>query len=77
MPQSIGAGEFKAKCLSILDEVGSSRQGIVITKRGVPVARLLPVEETTSEPLFGRMAGTIQIRGDIIGPIDEAWDADV
>jgi prevent-host-death family protein len=72
---TIAAGEFKAKCLSLLDEVQSSRTGIVITKRGRPVARLVPVDEEIQEPLFGRMRGTISISGDIIEPVDETWDA--
>jgi prevent-host-death family protein len=73
---TIAAGEFKAKCLSLLDQVQSSRTGIVITKRGRPVARLVPVDEEIEEPLFGRMRGTITISGDVIGPLDETWDAD-
>lgn len=42
--KTIGAAEFKARCLQILDEVGP--EGIVITKRGKPVAKLVPVEKT-------------------------------
>ena len=74
MKRSIAAGEFKAKCLAILDEVAQTRSEVVITKRGRPVARLLPAAEQT-EPIFGRMKGTIRIVGDIISPIDEPWDA--
>ena len=72
----IAAGEFKAKCLSLLDEVESTHKEIVITKRGRAVARLVPIEEKTEEPIFGRMKGTFEITGDIIGPIGEPWDAD-
>ena len=56
MKKAIAAGEFKAKCLHLLDEVQQTRQEIVITKRGRPVARLLPVEEKVPT-LFGRMKG--------------------
>ena len=71
----IGAGEFKAKCLHLLDEVQQSRQEIVITKRGKPVARLVPLDE---EPpaIFGRMKGTVKILGDIVGPTGEKWLAE-
>jgi prevent-host-death family protein len=71
----IGAGEFKAKCLHLLDEVQQSRQAIVITKRGKPVARLVPLDE---EPpaIFGRMKGTVKILGDIVGPTGEKWFAE-
>jgi prevent-host-death family protein len=75
MPTAIAAGEFKAKCLHILDEVQQTRKEIVITKRGRPVARLVPVEEEFPA-IFGRMKGTIKILGDIIAPIDEKWEAD-
>jgi len=75
MKRKIAAGEFKAKCLHLLDEVQQTRKEIVITKRGHPVARLMPIEEEMPE-IFGRMKGTIKILGDIISPIDEKWDAD-
>lgn len=74
MRQQIGAGEFKAKCLHLLDEVQRSRKEITITKRGRPVARLVPAD-TAAAPLFGRMKGTVEIRGDIIGPTGERWEA--
>ena len=75
MKRQIGAGEFKAKCLRLLDEVERSRKEILITKRGRPVARLVPAGETQA-PLFGRMKGTIEICGDIVSPAGEHWDAD-
>jgi prevent-host-death family protein len=79
MPQTlqltIAAGEFKAKCLHLLDEVHQTRKEIVITKRGRPVARLLPVEDE-KPVIFGRMKGTIKILGDIVGPTGEKWEAD-
>jgi prevent-host-death family protein len=75
MKQTIAAGEFKAKCLHLLDEVQQSRKEIVITKRGRAVARLVPVEEKIPS-VFGRMKGTGIILGDIISPIDEKWEAD-
>jgi len=75
MKQTIAAGEFKAKCLHLLDEVQQSRKEIVITKRGRAVARLMPVDEE-KPVIFGRMKGTIRILGDIVGPTGEKWDAD-
>ena len=68
MKRQIAAGKFKATCLALLDEVQSGRQEIVITKRGRPVARLLPVDEK-APTLFGRMKGTIKILGDIVGQV--------
>jgi prevent-host-death family protein len=72
----VAAAEFKANCLRLMDEVAQQRQPIVITKRGKPVAKLVPVEPEPID-LFGRMAGTIKIVGDIINPIEDAgWTGD-
>jgi prevent-host-death family protein len=75
----IPATEFKANCLRLMDEVAQQRRPIIITKRGKPVAKLVPVEPAQNEviDLFGRMAGSIKICGDIISPIDEdEWTGD-
>ena len=74
MPQTIPAGEFKAKCLGLLDEVQRQRKQILITKRGKPVAKLVPISEAPS--FVGSMKGTMEIVGDIVAPIDVKWDAD-
>jgi prevent-host-death family protein len=72
----IPAAEFKANCLRLMDEVAKRRLPIVITKRGKPVAKLVPIDQKPID-LFGYMAGTIEIRGDIISPIDDAeWTGD-
>jgi prevent-host-death family protein len=73
----VPAAEFKANCLRLMDEVAQQRRAIIITKRGKPVAKLVPVEEPEPIELFGRMAGSIKIFGDIINPIDDAgWTGD-
>lgn len=72
----VPAAEFKAKCLRLLDEVAGQRRPITITKRGKPVAKLVPIE-TEPIDLFGRMAGSIKICGDIVNPIEDAgWTGD-
>jgi prevent-host-death family protein len=76
MRRQIAAGEFKAKCLALLDDVQQKREEIVVTKRGKPVARLVPIEQAEKPPLFGRMKGTITILGNIIAPTGEIWDAE-
>jgi prevent-host-death family protein len=72
----IPAGEFKAKCLQLMDEVQRDNIEIIITKRGKPVARLVPIEEVARPSRFGCLAGQMTIIGDIIAPIDVKWDAD-
>jgi len=72
----IPAGEFKAKCLKLMEKVARSREPIVITKRGKPVARLVPLDEPgPRSALFGYMAGTAEIRGDIVDVPEIEWAA--
>jgi len=66
--KTMAAGEFKAKCLRVMDQVNAKREIVVITKRGKPIAKLVPIEETT-DPIFGFMNGKIKVNGDIVGPI--------
>lgn len=61
------AGKFKAQCLAVMDEVQKKRQAVVITKRGKPVAKLVPVEPQQDD-IFGFMKGKIKIKGDIVKP---------
>ncbi len=72
--KTIKASEFKAKCLRLMDEVAASGVPLVITKNGRPVAQLGPV---VSRPptLAGSHKGAISILGDIVGPLDEDWEA--
>jgi len=65
----IQATEFKAKCLELMDRVAERRTTYVITKRGKPVAKLVPVERKPDEPLFGRLRGMAEEAGDIVGPV--------
>jgi prevent-host-death family protein len=70
---SIGAGEFKVKCLQLLDEVEATREPIIVTKFGKPVAKLVPMPPTVE--LFGALKGTVLHEGDIISPLDAEWEA--
>lgn len=73
--QTIAAGVFKAKCLAIMDEVQAKRESIVITKNGKPVAKLVPVEKESPDPIFGSMKDKATIVGDIESPIpEEEWE---
>jgi prevent-host-death family protein len=74
--RQIPAAEFKAHCLRLMDEVAERRQPITITKRGKPVAKLVPADDEPVD-LYGCMAGTIEILGDIVSPIDDVeWSGD-
>ena len=56
--------EFKAKCLRVVDDLGPS--GIVLTKRGRPVARVIPAGATSSRDLIGALKGKITVRGNLM-----------
>ncbi|MCH8108270.1 MAG: type II toxin-antitoxin system Phd/YefM family antitoxin [Chloroflexi bacterium] len=72
--RTIKASEFKAKCLKIMDEVAATNEPVEITKRGVPVARLVPARQRP-KTLIGALKGSIIIHGDIISPVDVEWNA--
>jgi len=72
----IAATEFKAHCLSLMERVARTREEIVITKHGKPVARLVPAQAEPAAEVFGFMAGTVTRMGDIVSPVGEEWDAE-
>ncbi len=73
--KTIAAGEFKARCLQVMEEVRTKRTPVLITKRGKPLAKLVPPDDKLPE-IFGRLAGKIEILGDIVSPITplEDWE---
>lgn len=72
--RQVSAGAFKARCLAMMDEVRDRGGEYIITKHGVPVAKLVPIH-TERKPLLGSMKGTVKVLGDIVSPLDEPWDA--
>jgi antitoxin (DNA-binding transcriptional repressor) of toxin-antitoxin stability system len=69
--ETIQASKFKEQCLALLDSLPP--EGLVITKYGKPVARLIPAG-TDCRELIGSMKGKIQIHGDILST-GLRWDA--
>ncbi len=69
---SIPAGRFKAECLALLDRVAATGETLVITKRGRPVARILPFTDNTPRPLLG----SVKELGDVVAPLSLAWDSE-
>lgn len=63
--RTVAAGLFKAKCLQIMDEVDASGEPVIITKRGKPLAKLIPVKEKDPDSIFGCMRESAEIVGDI------------
>ncbi len=72
--KTIPAGTFKARCLAIMDEVAAKHQAVVITKRGKPVAKLVPVENEKDD-IFGFFKGKGKVIGDVVSPAltPEEW----
>ena len=78
--RQMAAGEFKAKCLGIMDEVNETGRPLVVTKRGEPVIKIVPFRNDKKRSDFlGRLEGIIKINGDpddLVKPIFplEDWD---
>ncbi|HQR46015.1 MAG TPA: type II toxin-antitoxin system Phd/YefM family antitoxin [Thermoanaerobaculia bacterium] len=74
--KQIAAAKFKAQCLHLMDEVKTSREPLLIRKKGRPVAMLVPADEPPKD-VFGCLAGTLEITGDVLSPVVPAreWNA--
>lgn len=70
--RTIAAGEFKAKCLELLDRVAREGGSYVVTKRGRPVAKVVPIDPVKRRSL----EGTVTILGDIVAPLGDDWPVD-
>jgi prevent-host-death family protein len=71
--KEIAAGKFKAHCLSLMEDVRSTREPLVITKRGKPVVKLVPTDDDKDD-FIGRLEGVFRVVGDIESPID-GWES--
>jgi prevent-host-death family protein len=67
------AGAFKAHCLTVMKQVQATGEPIVVTKRGAPVVKVVPIEAGNND-IFGCMAGKVKIVGDIESPIPSEWE---
>jgi len=76
--QEIAISEFKAKCLSLLEQVRATRKPLRITRFGKPVAEVIPPSPATidREKWFGSMKNTFEILGDIVSPAndEDEWE---
>lgn len=68
----VSASQFKARCLALLDEIAEGGGELVVTKRGRPVAKVVPVDEQVS--LRGTVTYHVTDEG-LVAPIDVDWDA--
>ena len=72
--KKMAAGSFKANCLAVMDEVQAKHETVVITKRGRPVAKLVPLNQETDE-IYNFLADKGAVAGDIVSPAisPEEW----
>jgi prevent-host-death family protein len=72
--KKMAAGAFKTNCLALMDEVQAKHETVVITKRGRPVAKLVPVSTETDE-IYNFLAGKGAVTGDVVSPVisPEDW----
>lgn len=74
--KKIAAAKFKAQCLTLMEDVYRTRQPVVITKRGKPIAKLAPLENVEDD-FFDSLKGQFRVVGDVVSPIVpvEDWNA--
>lgn len=75
--QEIQVSKFKATCLAVLDRVATTGKPLLVTRRGKPLARILPAQAATWGSYLGAMKGTGRIVGDIVAPAAEPSEWDV
>jgi prevent-host-death family protein len=72
--KEVPAAVFKAQCLTLMDDVRSTRRPLVITKRGKPVAKLVPIEEPKDD-FIGRLKGVFEVTGDLDADLADEWES--
>ena len=70
--RQMAAGAFKAECLAVLDRVAATGEAVIVTKRGRPVAQVVPVRRKAAGPL----RGSVKVHGDLVSPVLGAWDVE-
>ena len=74
--KTMGISEFKAHALKILNEVAKSQETILITKRGKPIAQVVPHRKSEMKPTPGKLADAFVFEKDIVTPLgEEPWEA--
>jgi len=72
--REVAAAKFKAQCLTLMEDVRSTKRPLVITKRGKPVAKLVPIEQPKDD-FIGRLKGVFEVVGDLEADPPEQWES--
>lgn len=74
--KTMAISTFKAHALRVIDRVAQTHESIVITKRGKPIAELIPFRSKQKEAIPGRLSETLVFEKDIVSPLGEdIWEA--
>ena len=74
--RTMAISQFKAYALKVLDQVEKTKESVVITKRGKPVAEVVPFRKADKNVEPGKLAETLVFERDIVSPLGEdMWDA--
>ena len=73
--ETVAISEFKAHAVKILDQVARTQENVIITRRGKPLARIIPFRNFNTKPTPGKLADTLVFEKDIVSPLgEEMWD---
>ncbi len=76
--ETVSASKFKATCLELLRKVKATGQPVLITRKGEPIAQLVPPPPRELEPgWLGQAQGSGRILGDLLEPLDIEWEANL
>lgn len=70
----IAVAQFKAQCLKFFEDIKTNRQSVVVTKRGEPIAEIIPLRSTNGKSAREELLGSVLFEHDIISPLDKEWD---
>ena len=73
--RSASVAAAKANLSALLKDVEQNREEVTLLRRGVPIARIVPIAEAGPQSGYGWMRGSVRELGDIVGPTGEEWDA--
>jgi len=74
--QTMGISKFKSHALKILDQVAKTKEIIIVTRRGKPLAQIIPYRNSISNHTPGKLSDALVFENDIVSPLgEEMWDA--
>jgi prevent-host-death family protein len=72
---TVTATELKVRCAEVLERVIVEHRTVTVTRRGKPVARIMPIADEPAGSLVGYARGGVTVTGDLLAPLDVEWEA--